>query len=108
MTYGPCVKQQVFCTIIATNGNIYVGENHCRNPQNVCPRADMPSGVGYELCKSVCDQVGHAEVVAISLAGVDSLGSSAYLEGHTYVCDSCKSALNDAGVSEVYVSTPPK
>jgi hypothetical protein len=108
MSNGPCVKQRVFCTIIAPNGQRWKGENYCVNPQSVCPRADMPTGVGYELCRDVCRQVGHAEVVAASLAGTGAQGATAYLEGHTYACDNCKATLKAAGVVEIIVAAPPE
>lgn len=106
-TLGPCVKQRVFCTIIAPDGQRWKGENHCGNPQTVCPRADMPTGVGYELCRDVCQQVGHAEVVAASMAGAGAQGAVAYIEGHTYACENCKATLFALGVTEVIIGVPP-
>lgn len=104
---GPCAKQQVFCTLVHPDGRRWVGTNHCRTPQHVCPRADMPSGQGYELCKSVCNQKGHAEIVALRMAGANARGCIAYVEGHTYACESCRKALEDAGVLGVSIGSPP-
>ena len=56
---GPCVKQQVRAYVVTRYGDIFVGTNHCVAPQQTCPRADMPTGVGYELCRSVCQQPAH-------------------------------------------------
>lgn len=106
MKSGPCVKQRVICTIVSKSGT-WRGENSCRNAQEVCPRADLPTGQGYELCRDICQQVGHAEVVAAAAAGTDAHGGTAYLEGHTYACEPCKSALAAVGVTEIIIGSPP-
>ena len=61
----------------------------------------MPTGVGYELCKSVCQQSAHAEVNAINLAGDAARGAVLYLEGHTYASEACKSAAERAGIARI-------
>ncbi|MCD1645281.1 DNA cytosine methyltransferase [Aurantimonas coralicida] len=104
---GPCVKQRVMATIVAADGRRFVGENDCETPQTVCPRAEMPTGVGYELCKSICRQTGHAEINALKVAGEAARGATLYLEGHTYACEPCKSACEDAGVLEIIIGSPP-
>ena len=63
----------------------------------------MKSGEGYELCKLICKQVGHAEVVALSLAGDTAKGATLYLTGHTYICEDCQRALDFAGVAKVVI-----
>lgn len=103
---GPCAKQTVTATIIALDGSRFVGTNYCKNPQPVCPRADMPSGVGYELCVSICRQPAHAEVNAIHLAGEAARGARLFLEGQTYACSSCKQACDAAGISEIIIGQP--
>jgi deoxycytidylate deaminase len=100
---GPCAKQTVTATIVAENGNMYISTNYCLTPQAICPRADLPTGEGYELCKDICRQVGHAEVNAIKLAGSDSVEATLYLSGHTYACDSCKKAAKEAGIKEIVI-----
>lgn len=101
---GPCAKTRVLCTIIAPDGRRFDGENTCRNPQYVCPRSP---GEGYEKCHSICDQVGHAEAVAASLAGEAARGGTAYLTGHTYACDPCKAALAAVGVTNIVIGAAP-
>lgn len=101
---GPCAKVTVRCTLVTAAGEHIVGTNHCENPQPVCPRAP---GEGYEKCASICRQVGHAEVVAVNLAGARARGARAYLEGHTYACMACQHALFDAGVISFSVGAPP-
>ena len=81
-----------------------MGENWCENPQTVCPRSP---GEDYAKCKSVCRQEGHAEVVALRMAGAKATNARAYIEGHTYACQSCQEALFAAGVASFTVGAPP-
>lgn len=98
-----CAKQVVEATIIATDGTTYVGRNDCANPQAVCPRGSMPSNVGYHLCRSVCRQAGHAEVMAIEAAGEHAEGATLILRGHVAVCPECMKACNAAGIARIEV-----
>jgi deoxycytidylate deaminase len=104
---GPCVKQRVIATIISRDGLTYVGENDCASPQQTCPRGDMPTGVGYHLCKEVCHQGAHAEVNAIAAAGEAAWGATLYLEGHTYACLPCTDKCDAAGILEIVIGAPP-
>lgn len=100
---GPCAKQTTRTTLV--NGEkLYVGENWCRNPQKICPRNH---GEGYEKCKTICDQVGHSEEVAVMLAGENAKGATAYLEGHSYYCMNCQHVLFGAGVIALKLGKPP-
>lgn len=92
---GPCAKRRVLCTIQTRGGSCITGSNDCRNPQPVCPRGP---GEGYEKCKTVCQQIGHAEEVALSLAGELAKGATAILTGHDYYCPACQEKLFAAGV----------
>lgn len=95
---GPCAKRRVACRIIAPNGSVYWGTNDCENPQAVCPREP---GEGYEKCKSVCRQAGHAETEALAVAraaGTDLTGGTAVMFGHYLLCEPCAAALRDAGL----------
>jgi deoxycytidylate deaminase len=105
---GPCVKQTVTATIVTPDGERFVGTNFVRNPQPTCPRGDMPTGVGYELCRTVCDQSGHAEPNALAVAGEKARGATLYLEGHTYACEPCKEAARAAGIVEIVIAAPPE
>lgn len=102
-----CAKQTVTATIIAADGRRFVGTNYALAPQPSCPRGDMPSGQGYELCVSVCQQKAHAEVNAIAEAGDQARGAVLYLEGHSYVCAACTAACAAAGIAEFIVAVPP-
>jgi hypothetical protein len=102
-----CAKLTTRATIIAPNGERFVGTNAVNNPQATCPRAGMPTGVGYELCKSVCQQQSHAEVSACLAAGERARGGKLYLEGHYYACDDCKRVAAEHGV-EIIIGAPPE
>lgn len=102
-----CAKQVVKATIIAMNGQTFVGFNDVANPQAVCPRGDMPSNVGYHLCRDVCGQAGHAEVMAIEAAGEHAEGATLILEGHKAVCPTCMAACNAAGIARIEVKEKP-
>lgn len=99
-----CAKATVRCTLVTADGSQIVGTNWCANPQATCPR--LP-GEGYEKCRSICDQQGHAEVDAIRIAGPHARGAHAYVEGHTYACQSCQEALFGAGVAALTIGPPP-
>lgn len=92
---GPCAKQRVTCTLYAADGQQFIGENLCQTPQRFCPR--LP-GEGYEKCKTVCNQLGHAEVLAVQAAGEHAKGAMAILTGHDHACADCQRTLFAAGV----------
>jgi deoxycytidylate deaminase len=103
-----CAKQVVTATIIAGDGRRFVGTNFALAPQPTCPRGDMPSGQGYELCNSICRQTAHAEVNAIAAAADAARGAVLYLEGHSYACAACTAACAAAGIDEIIVASPPR
>jgi deoxycytidylate deaminase len=92
----------VLATLVCGAETFYA-TNYCLNPQKVCPRADLASGVGYEMCRDICKQVGHAEINVLAMAKEKAKGSTMSLKGHTYVCDSCMAALKKAGVKGVFL-----
>lgn len=113
---GPCAKRQVSCDIYLDDDifPIIRAQNDCENPQAVCPREE---GEGYEKCKTICRQSGHAEQQAAaqlntmrastSLKTFDGMlrkrRVSAVVQGHTYVCRECQEALHAAGVKWISV-----
>nr|BDD47793.1 hypothetical protein 11 [Deltaproteobacteria bacterium] len=98
-----CAKLQVIALLVSPKGEIFVGTNWCHEPQEVCPRADLPSGVGYEMCENVCKQHAHAEVDACIQAGEAARGSKVYLIGHSYACDDCMKVMAKHGVETVHI-----
>ncbi|MFA7287278.1 MAG: hypothetical protein WC055_00200 [Melioribacteraceae bacterium] len=97
---GKCDKQTVLAVIV-NKDKIFYGTNNCLTPQEVCPRQNMESGTGYELCKDICQQTNHAEVNACVNAGEFAKGLTLYLFGHTYCCDNCKKVMDKYGIKEV-------
>lgn len=98
-----CAKRIVRCTIITSDGKAYSGENACEVPQVKCPRR---RGEGYTKCKTICQQIEHAEIAALEKAkyysGFESLvGSMAIITGIDHLCKECARALSAAGVDEI-------
>lgn len=100
---GPCAKQTVTAIVTATDGTEFRSTNYCLDPQMTCAREGMPTGVGYELCKSVCRQSNHAEMNAILFAGDQARGAKLTIIGHTYACELCRSAAEEAGIVEIQI-----
>ena len=103
LLFGPCAKRRTQAILVTLKGATYVGENVCLNPQPVCPREP---GDGYEKCKTICQQVGHAEEQAVLAAGADAEGATITVS-HTYGCGNCMALCNAAGVAKVdFVGAP--
>lgn len=100
---GPCAKRRVVCIIYPRGQAPIRGENDCANPQLTCPR--LP-GEGYEKCKTVCQQAGHAETEAVRKAiewGAALDGAKAEIGGHYWICEPCGRALLNAGITDVRI-----
>lgn len=103
---GPCARRVVRCTIVTPEGSRFVGENWCATPQPACPRQ---GDEGYEKCQTICNQIGHAEEVAVMLAGDAAKGSHAYVENHTHACRNCQEVLfGQAGIKALTIGAPPE
>ena len=100
-----CYKREACAVIVDTNGKIAVGQNLIyAEGVTECPRTE---GEGYEKCKSICNQAGHAETEAIKQAKLRNLelnGANLYLTGHYRICDDCKSACDNEGINVIIVS----
>lgn len=102
--YGPCAKRQVRCVIVTLDGVEHSGANNCRNSQVACPREPWED---YEKCRSICEQEGHAEIVALRIArqrGADLKGATAWVSGHHSVCSYCGEALKSAGLNMIVLA----
>ena len=98
-----CAKQITTCTITTVCGKKYYGENDCLVKQDKCPREE---GEGYDKCKSVCFQIGHAEEVAVHnalKAGAKLEGATAEI-GHHRICDNCNNLLANHGISNIILN----
>jgi len=97
-----CAKKVVTCTLWnPETENTIVGTNWCRNPQVTCPRAP---GEGYEKCKTICDQFGHAEETALYMlhhTNPDATGYHATVGGIGWACRSCQEKLYAAGIESI-------
>lgn len=100
---GPCARVDVKATLVPPKGQRFVGRNEVRNPQLVCPRGPDD---GYEMCGIICQQPGHAEIMALRLAGMWAIGATMYVE-HKKVCDTCAKMMQRAGVVRVVLGPPP-
>lgn len=92
---GPCAKRRVRAVLVSRDGEIFTGENLCLTPQQVCPRSP---GDDYEKCSSVCNQIGHAEIVALAQAGERANGGALSIN-HDRVCEECSVAIEALNVS---------
>lgn len=103
---GPCAKRVVTCRIeyVHPSGDVSSVEatNWCANPQPVCPRVP---GEDYTKCRTICQQGGHAEMIAIALAKKHGIarGAHARITGHYWMCEACGRELRDAGVRSVTI-----
>jgi hypothetical protein len=103
---GKCAKQEVIA-VIENNGQYWIGSNWCLTPQDECPRGDMPSGEGYNMCHDTCRINGHAEVEACNKAGDNADGGTLYLVGHSYCCDDCKEVMAAHEIKEIVIGRLP-
>lgn len=100
-----CKKQTTYAVIYKDKQVVGTGTNQISADIDICPRdeAGCVSGEGYHMCKEVCKQAGHAEVMACKDAGKKALGGTLYLMGHTYCCDNCIEVMADHGIFEVII-----
>jgi len=101
----PCFKREVTAVIVGRDGRIAVGQNLIYNDDlEECPRA---KGEGYDKCISICNQKGHAEIMAIKKAKeryLDMEDANIYLIGHHRICDNCKEACDNEGLNVIIVN----
>jgi deoxycytidylate deaminase len=83
-----------------SKGFFYHATNFCEHEGETCPRLNMSSGVGYELCKAHHAEANLAEDF-IKL-GIRSDGI-AWLVGHYWICEPCATALKSIGVKEIRI-----
>jgi deoxycytidylate deaminase len=103
-----CVKLQTGASIWRQGQLLGWGNNSVARPQEICPRQDMLTGTGYDLCKTVCQQHYHAERATIECAleaGHDLAGSSLFLYGHWWVCEDCWDHIIKARIARVFLAS---
>lgn len=104
----PCLKMNVRAALLTPSGKVILGSNEINSNVFTCPRAEAgcSTGEGYELCKTICKQISHAEVSAINKTktqGHKIEGSKMYLLGHSFCCNSCLEYAKKCGVKEINV-----
>jgi len=102
-----CVKQPTAAVIVKNGAIIGRGVNAGKRIE-ICPRVvhNCPTGTGYEFCKTVCQQEGHAEVMAVHDAVTNEnhiAGADLYLDGHWWCCEPCWNKMIDAGINRVFL-----
>lgn len=97
---GPCAKARVICHIVTPEGRVFAGTNDVANPQRTCPRGAESQRNSYGLCRDLCKQPGHAEIIALKAAGPWAVGATALIS-HWRCCPACESALEAAGVVRI-------
>ncbi len=98
-----CLNRRVRCVVLTDDGERYEATNDCDvEGLEECPRiaAGMPSGVGYEMCRSV-----HAEAIVAQLLPEEVTGT-AYVYGSDWVCGPCQHSLTDAGITSFVIANP--
>jgi len=93
-----CAKKTVLAVIEDDHGLVLSwGSNDCLTPQPTCPREP---GEGYEKCRDICHQIGHAEEMAIASLRPEHKHRAAHCRvlGIDRVCDNCQHALWAAGI----------
>ena len=102
-----CIKQPTAAVVVRKGKIIGRGANAGQKVE-ICPRIihNCPTGTGYEYCKTVCKQEGHAEVMASRDAlknGHNLKGASLYLDGHWWVCEPCWNEIIKNGILRVFL-----
>ncbi len=102
-----CFKQGTGAVVVREGKIIGRGSNAAKKVDR-CPRSEQgfQTGEGYDQCRSVCGQQGHAEVMAIKDAYCrtdDLTGADLYLYGHWWCCADCWAVMIRAGIRNVYL-----
>jgi len=101
-----CLKRPVYALIITAKEDRFYGMNHISSSEiTQCPRKDLATGEGYDLCKNICLQGAHTEVHAINEAlacKADLSGAKLYMAGHDYCCEACLLYLKQHGLISAY------
>lgn len=91
-----CVDKVVAAVVTTEHGRQYLGFNFVRNAPVWCPRGGMRRGEGYELCKTVCGALDHAEIDALRKFDLsEPVGTKATMQvyGVNHICENCLAEL---------------
>ena len=85
-----CADKTVTAKATATDGTVAYGFNGCVNDIKCCPYPTGDKG-DYTLCKTVCGQVSHAEVMAASeLMQQGKIVELIEVKGANKICSGCQ------------------
>lgn len=94
-----CAKKQTGAGTYV-NGVFHSAFNFCEFIGDVCPRLNMQSGTGYELCKAQHAEANLAEKLKSMGAVSDGV---LWLVGHYWACEPCASVVKAIGVKELRI-----
>lgn len=87
------------------------GKSPTMHTIEICERKklNIPTGQGYHLCDGIHLPENHSEAKAVRLItedgnAADMQNATAYLYGHWWSCIDCSTALENAGVTKLYIS----
>ena len=105
-----CRGRHVVAVLLAADGSYFIGTNGINTPRDCCPRQQLghDRGSGWELCREVCGQAGHAEAGALQRAGTRAQGGLLLLVGHETICTQCRRLLAAAGVRRCIIIPDPR
>ncbi|MRR06065.1 MAG: hypothetical protein EG828_03835 [Deltaproteobacteria bacterium] len=100
-----CRGKHVVAILLTVAGGLFAGTNGIAVPQEECPRKarGCRRGEGWDLCREICGQSGHAEANAIRAAGARAIGGTLLLFGHDTVCEDCVTLMRQAGIDRYIV-----
>lgn len=94
-----CAKKHTAAGTYVAGMFVYA-TNFCEFQGEVCPRLNIPSGQGYELCKAHHAEANLAEKLAVMDQQSDGV---LWLVGHYWACEPCASAVKVVGVKELRI-----
>lgn len=102
-----CSKQSTGAVIVKDGEIIGKGCNAGKKVEP-CPRILKGSKTGedYHLCKDICKQEGHSEVMSIKNTADNAQnpkGADLYLYGHWWCCKNCWDNMIKAEIKNVYL-----
>ena len=100
-----CAKKQVVAGTWARCGpkppEFIYATNYCVHEGEECPRLDMPSGEGYELCDAKHAEADLAKKIIDQ--GLTICSETVWVFGHYWACEACATDLKELGIKELRV-----
>lgn len=87
----------------------YIGEefvtatNDCKHDGQICPRLEMASGEGYDLCQSTHAEIRLIEKLRERYRDLDLIPEKVWIYGHYYSCENCANELRKFGIRELRI-----